>query len=124
MRLTRTVAAVLAIVVAVPACSATPSPPPTNAAGNLVLPTMDTPPNTPCAGVGTEALLAGDADDPRVAWIVSRMTRVDVVFPSGFSARFAPDLEVLDASGRVVARAGDRIDGYCVTAGPPLILWP
>jgi hypothetical protein len=90
--------------------------------GTLVLPTLDTRGSFPCAGVGTEAVLAGDPGDPQVAWIVSRGTRVDVVFPYGFSARFAPNLEILDAAGAVVARSGDRIDGGCVTAGPMLIL--
>jgi hypothetical protein len=70
------------------------------------------------------AELAGDPNDPRVAWIVSRGKRVDVVFPYGFSARFAPNLEVLDATGVVVARAADRIDGGCMTGGPMLILLP
>ena len=85
---------------------------------------MDTRAFQACAGVGTEAVLAGDANDPRVAWLVSSGKRVDVVFPFGFRARFAPNLEVLNDSGVVVARAGDRIDGGCVTAGPLLILWP
>jgi hypothetical protein len=95
---------------------------PTTALGTIELPTIDTRGSFPCAGVGTEAVLAGDPTDPRVAWMVSRGQRVDVMFPYGFSARFAPDLELLDASGAVVARAGDPIDGGCVTAGPMLIL--
>lgn len=88
------------------------------------LPTIDVGPNGGCAGVGTEAVLTGDPHDPRVAWLISGGTRVDVVFPEGFTARFTPALEVLDASGAVVAHAGDRIDGYCVTGGPPLLMWP
>ena len=106
------------------ACDATPSPAPTNELGTFALPTVDTRTFQACAGVGTEAALAGDPDDPRVAWLVSGGKRVDVVFPYGFRARFVPGLEVLNASGVVVARGGDRIDGGCVTAGSLLILWP
>ncbi len=120
--MTRCVGAVIALGLSLSACNAFRSPARTNAAGNLVLPTIDTP--QACAGVGTEAVLAGSASDPRVAWLVSSGTRVDVVFPSGFSARFNPSLEVLNAAGAVVGRAGDRIDGYCVTSGPPLVVLP
>jgi hypothetical protein len=113
--------AVLALGLTLLACNATTPSAPTNGAGNVLLPTIDA---QACAGVGTEAVLAGDANDPRVAWLLESGARVDVVFPPGFSARFTPALEVLNASGAVVARAGDRIDGYCVTAGAPLVLFP
>jgi len=120
--MTRCVGAVLALALTLLACNATPRAAPTNAAGNLLLPTIDA--GQACAGVGTEAVLTGDPNDPRVAWLMASGTRVDVVFPSGFTARFTPALEVLNASGAVVGRAGDRIDGYCVTAGAPLVLFP
>jgi hypothetical protein len=116
--------AVLLLALILVACNATPSPAPTDELGTLALPTVDTRAFQACAGVGTEAVLAGDANDPRVAWLVSGGKRLDVVFPHGSRARFTPGLEVLNASGAVVARAGDRIDGGCVTAGPLLILWP
>ncbi len=35
---------------------------------------------------------------------------MDLVWPAGFSARFAPNLELLDPSGAVVGRQGDLID--------------
>ena len=120
--MTRFAGGLAALSLVLAACNPAPSGAPTNGAGNLLLPTLGMP--QACAGVGTEAILAGDRTDPRVAWLVSSGTRVDVVFPPGFTARFSPALEVLNASGAVVARAGDRIDGYCVTAGPPLVLFP
>jgi hypothetical protein len=54
-----------------------------------------------------------------VTWLVDVSTggRGEIVWPPGFTARFDPDLAVLDASGKVVYRAGDHIDGGCV-AGP------
>jgi hypothetical protein len=112
------------LLVALVGCNATPSPAPSEQPGTLALPTVDTRAFKGCAGVGVEAELAGDAKDPRIAWLVSNGKRMDVVFPFGFRARFAPSLEVLNASGAVVARDGDHIDGGCVTAGPLLILWP
>jgi hypothetical protein len=86
-------------------------------------------PGTRAAGFGlVNARLAGDATDPRHAWLVENATRVDVVFPGRLGARFTPSLEIVDQDGVVVARAGDVIDGGCVTgttdAAPLLILWP
>ena len=79
---------------------------------------------TACAGVGLGAVLHGDAADPRVAWLVDTWhgTRIDVVWPPGYRARFAPDLEVLDASGVVVLRAGDAVTGGCGTVDPGILL--
>jgi hypothetical protein len=75
--------------------------------------------NGACRGIGLlDATLVGDAGDPRVAWLEMRGDgRHEIVWPPGFSARFTPDLEVLDASGKVAFRAGDKISGGC-TAGP------
>jgi len=39
------------------------------------------------------------------------------VWPAGYTARFTPQIEVLDASRRVRYVAGDVIEGGCVT-GP------
>jgi hypothetical protein len=39
--------------------------------------------------------------------------RENLLWPAGYRARFAPGLEVLDPSGRVVAREGDRVTGGC-----------
>jgi hypothetical protein len=109
----------IALALVVAACTSLP-----NAPGTMGLPTIDTRAFSGCRGVATEAVLAGDPGDSRVAWLLEAGKRVDVVFPYGFSARFTPGLEVLNASGAVVARGGDRIEGGCVTDGPLLILFP
>ena len=97
--------------------------------GEIALPTERPIPlepgvGTPCAGVGLGAVLHGDASDPRAAWLVdtSHGTRIDVVWPPGYRARFAPNLEVLDASEVVVLRAGDVVTGACGTADPGILL--
>ena len=40
----------------------------------------------------------------------------DLVWPGGYTAQFDPDLEILDERGNLVLRAGDFVDGGCVTA--------
>jgi hypothetical protein len=106
-----------------PAPTATPS-------GMLALPTIDTSEWDACAGVGIDggARLDGDPNDVRVAWLIQSGQRRDVVFPQGLAARFTPALEIVNARGVVVARAGDEVVGGCVVGDPPntplLILWP
>jgi hypothetical protein len=97
------------------ACRATPSP---------SLPTLPgVTEDSPCAGMGTEATLVGSRTDPRLAWLVDlHGGRHEAVWPQGFTARFDPNLAVLDASGRVVYRAGDKIDGGCVTGAENTLL--
>ena len=101
------------------ACGATPTP---------SLPTLPgAAEDTPCAGVGNDGTLAGSPTDPRVAWLAEPQGgRVEIVWPQGFSARFDPNLAVLDASGKVVYRAGDRPGGGCVIGEPgsPLLILP
>lgn len=81
-----------------------------------------------CAGRAVPAVLRGDAADATVAWIEGYWSheRIDVVWPTGFTGRFDPDLEILDPSGRVVLREGDYIDGTCgvVSQGRELLLPP
>jgi hypothetical protein len=70
-----------------------------------------------CAiGTGRDDVLHGSAVDPRVAWATWQEggERVELIWPAGYRARFTPALEVLDADGRVVARAGDLIIGACM----------
>jgi hypothetical protein len=88
------------------------------------LPTNGAPERGGCLGVGLGAILRGDPNDGRFAWLDSNGGRIDVFFPLGFVGRFTPKLEVLDTSGRVVARDGDQIAGGCWTVndGPILIL--
>ncbi len=84
----------------------------------MALPTLAAVPRV-CLGVGGGgARLMGDPSDPRVAWLEGSGNRGEVVWPPGFSARFAPDLEVLDASGKVLYREGDEIVEGCAV-GPP-----
>jgi hypothetical protein len=40
-----------------------------------------------------------------------------VIWPTRFTARFAPRLEILDASGAIVFRAGDKIEDACTAGG-------
>lgn len=79
----------------------------------LPLPVAQFPNN--CRGVGLEgATLAGSAVDPRVTWLVSvNGNRIDLVWPPGYAARFAPDLEVLNEANEVVFRQGDVVEGGC-----------
>jgi hypothetical protein len=54
-------------------------------------------------------------------WIESGGTRTPVIWPHGYTARLDP-LEVINANGVVVARAGDmiRVAGGAFTADPAL----
>jgi hypothetical protein len=112
------------------ACSATPpattSPSESRslAPGQHALPTFQaTVSGVPvaCAGVGYlgEVTIHGSPGDSALTWIVfeSDGRRENLLWPAGYRARFAPGLEVLDPSGRVVAREGDRVTGGC--AMPP-----
>ena len=131
----RCIVAVVALLV-ISACAApvslpvlTPSPAPMPlASGEIALPTeppVSVAPGvaTACAGVGVRAVLHGSAADPRVAWLVNDLgTRMDVVWPPGYRARFTPTLEVLDANEVVVLRAGDPITGVCGTVDPHIWL--
>ena len=116
------------LAVAAGACTSLSPAPATPAAtvlpGTLQLPTVATG-GTACAGIGLDAILTGSPSDPQVAWLIVDGRRRDVLFPDGYGARFAPNLEIVDPAGHVVARAGDRIDGPCVWSGDRLlILWP
>jgi hypothetical protein len=89
--------------------------------------TFDTSGAFPCAGIGLiDATLQGDPDDPSVAWLAIKDhgTR-GLIFPKGFTARFTPSLEILDATGQVKFRAGDTIDAACLWGQSDyLIGWP
>jgi hypothetical protein len=69
-----------------------------------------------CAGVAyiEKVVIRGSADDPALAWIAfSDGRRENLVWPSGFRARFVPKPKILHASGRGVARDGDLATGDC-----------
>lgn len=82
--------------------------------------------NGNCRGVGFDGHITGDPFDPQLAWLVGDGgDRRDVIWPPGYTARFAPRLEVLDEKGNVAFRDGDAVGGGCTTGpdaqGPLLI---
>ena len=78
-----------------------------------------------CAGVGMEAFLHGSPTDPRTAWVVSVSgEEIDVQFPTGHTARFAPSLQVVDRTGAVVMEDGDYVYGACVVKDDALMITP
>lgn len=79
-----------------------------------------------CRDVGLDVRLTGDPSDQRITWLTaSSGQRIDVIWPPGYTARFTPNLEVLDANGNVAFREGSKVSGGCVTGpdatGPLLI---
>lgn len=106
----------LLLVTSVCACGTNEVPTPSSQA-LISLPTHSGAPG--CRDVGVDAVLAGAPGDPRVAWLETlpprgAATRVDIAWPPGSRARFAPGLEVVNATGQVVMRAGDRVTSACV----------
>jgi hypothetical protein len=79
-----------------------------------------------CAGHGLAAVIRGEPTDARVAWLESLLdgSRIEVVWPEGFRARFSPELEILDESGVAVLQGGDYVDGSCGTVGGRELLAP
>jgi hypothetical protein len=69
-------------------------------------------------GVGRDAMLHGSVSDGRVTWAINGdgTGRIELLWPRGYAARFNPQLEVLDGTGRVVAHEGDLIIGSCSAA--------
>lgn len=54
--------------------------------------------------------LTGAIDDRRVTWFAAARDRsARIAWPPGYVARFRPGLEVVDPSGAIVAREGDRL---------------
>ena len=83
------------------------------AIGPLPLPVTEF--SNDCRGVGLDATLTGSPNDARLTWLVTdREGRIELVWPRGYTARFAPKLEVINESGLVVFREGDAINGGCV----------
>ena len=113
--------ATLGVVAVLAGCA--PSPAPTSTAA-FTLPTVPSADGA-CAGIGLmDTTLAGSPTDPRLAWLVQPGgKRLDVVWPPGFTARFVPALEILDAAGDVLLRAGDTVAGGC-TGDPYLLIEP
>jgi hypothetical protein len=71
--------------------------------------------NFMCSGVGlSDAFLRGDPNAPgEKVWLEPIGPGAggprQVIWPAGFRARFAPRLELMDASGLVIAREGDLL---------------
>jgi hypothetical protein len=101
-------------------CGSSHRSPPSLAAGEMALPEvvseMDGRPIL-CGGGGfvEPVTLHGSPSDPAVTWILFETSRgrENVVWPWGYRARFAPSLEVLDETGRLVAKEGVLIEGGC-----------
>jgi hypothetical protein len=79
-------------------------------------------------GVGRDATLHGSPSDPQVTWATDNSSgmRSEIIWPSGYTARFDPNVAVLDASGNVVGREGDFVIGSCtMVATDPVdpIVW-
>lgn len=81
-----------------------------------------------CPGVGLEGVrIAGDPSDPRLVWLEDERGDIhpsELRWPVGYTARFTPDLEVLDERGFVVWREGDQPTGACVAGDHYLMLEP
>ena len=54
-------------------------------------------------------------------WNRLREEAIELVWPPRFSARFDPDLEVLDHLGRVAAREGTPVTEACLTGDPDVL---
>ena len=110
-----------------------PSATPAGAVRTYPLPTPAWPVASPeiCAGVGLVGtdgkglVLHGDPADPALTWLTNTdgSGRKNVVWSPGARARFNPGLEVLDASGAVIAREGMRITGACGVNPDGSIWW-
>jgi hypothetical protein len=82
-----------------------------------LLPPEEASPPAPCADVRTVGgTLQGAPGDSHHAWLeVPGSGRIELVWPAGYRARFMPTLVIVAADGRIVARAGDPVEGLCVT---------
>jgi hypothetical protein len=65
-------------------------------------------------------ILRGDPNDPHLTWetALDGSGRQELVWPPGYRVRFAPKLEVFDATGDLIARDGDRVPGGGCAVGP------
>ena len=118
-RPSRAAAAILALF-AVAACSTDPTPPPAPVSRPVLLTIRSDPGG--CRGVGIDATLHGSQLDPRVAWLMRDGRRTELIWPTGYTARFVPRLQILDASGRVVFVEGEHIKGACTAIDGMLTL--
>lgn len=89
----------------------------------MPVPTVFVVEGQPCLFLSFEGVLGGDPDADRVAWLELRNDdRWEVVWPSGYRARFAPRLQILDAGGRVVLEEGATVTSACAVGDPDTVL--
>lgn len=83
-----------------------------------------------CRGTGLSGNIMGNPADDRLVWLSTEEGGARrLVWPPGWTARFAPGLEVVDESGSVRFREGDHISGVCLKGpasdpGMVLMVWP
>jgi hypothetical protein len=123
---TRPIGLAVPIVLMLAACSQTGVAPAGSPlpSGQFALPTAQ-PRDLPsgvvlgCSSTLTPSVLRGNAADPRKAWLVGYDgKRIELIWPEGYTARYAPSLEVLDPTGHAVLEAGDFVDGTCGIGDP------
>jgi hypothetical protein len=115
----RTLVATVGLSVAVVGCAAEPEPSVPDPITRIPLPVVQwsiygMP--AACAGVGFHngRMLHGSPSGPFTTWIEAQPGKPEqVVWPVGYSAIFTPQLQVLDAVGRVVAVEGSVATGGC-----------
>jgi len=86
------------------------------AAVEFSLPTSDHP--TACRGIGfpDPGVVSGSSTEKSV-WLAFPDHRSSLLWPPGYVARIDGDnLEIVDTSGAVVLRGGDRIAGACTSS--------
>jgi hypothetical protein len=101
---------IVLVMVMIAACSTGGNGSPS--AATVVVPTFKPIPSGECPTAQMAAVrLRGDrAADPPV-WVEDAQgKKMSVLWPNGFSARFDPDLSLIGADGRVIARSGDLLD--------------
>lgn len=92
-------------------------------ATEVELPAGPVEPGGLCLFYGIEGIVRGAQDYPGVAWLEVPGRRFDILWPSGFRARFSPRLEILDRAGRVVVREGETVEWTaCASADPNVVL--
>jgi hypothetical protein len=91
-------------------------------------PTLWTVSTRECEPTGITGVLHSDPADPRVAWLVTPdERRVEVVWPTGYRARFVwvggmLALEVFDDKARLFATTTDVFTRTCSTGRPDVVL--
>lgn len=85
--------------------------------GEYALRTNPDRPGSCSVGVGRDATIHGSASDTQLAWAIDNMTgkRVELIWPARYTARFSPQLVIVDPAGKVVAHEGDLIIGSCLS---------